>query len=99
MGLEQKKNTKMPSVGDNQEIYVGNIVTGGNRKNPLVKENAALVIKDGTIAAKGSARSILDRYEGEVIALGENEFLAPGFVDAHLHAPQFKNECIWKSLV
>lgn len=42
----------MPSVSDNQEIYVGNIVTGGNRKNPLVKENAALVIKDGTIAAK-----------------------------------------------
>ena len=40
---------------------------------------------------KGSARNILDRYEGEVIALGENEFLAPGFVDAHLHAPQFKN--------
>jgi len=40
---------------------------------------------------KGNARNILDRYEGEVIALGENEFLAPGFVDAHLHAPQFKN--------
>jgi cytosine/adenosine deaminase-related metal-dependent hydrolase len=40
---------------------------------------------------KGCARNILDRYEGEVIALGENEFLAPGFVDAHLHAPQFKN--------
>ena len=40
---------------------------------------------------KGCARNILERYEGEVIALGENEFLAPGFVDAHLHAPQFKN--------
>jgi len=26
-----------------------------------------------------------------VIALNENEFLAPGFVDAHIHAPQFKN--------
>ena len=81
----------MPSVSDDQEIYVGNIVTGGNRKTPLVKENTALVVKDGTIVAKGCARSILDRYDGEVIALGEHEFLAPGFVDAHLHAPQFKN--------
>merc|ERR1711953_496272 len=85
------QKTTMPSVSDNQEIYVGNIVTGDNRKNPLVKENTALVVKDGTIVAKGCARNILDRYEGEVIALGENEFLAPGFVDAHLHAPQFKN--------
>ena len=42
----------MPSVSDNQEIYVGNIVTGDNRKNPLVKENTALVVKDGTIVAK-----------------------------------------------
>ena len=81
----------MPSVSDDQEIYVGNIVTGGNRKTPLVKENTALVVKDGIIVAKGFARSILDRYDGEVIALGEHQFLAPGFVDAHLHAPQFKN--------
>ena len=44
----------MPSVSDNQEIYVGNIVTGDNRKNPLVKENTALVVKDGIIVAKES---------------------------------------------
>ena len=44
----------MPSVSDNQEIYVGNIVTGDNRKNPLVKENTALVVKDGTIVTKES---------------------------------------------
>ena len=46
----------MPSVSDNQEIYVGNIVTGDNRKNPLVKENTALVVKDGTIVAKESCK-------------------------------------------
>ena len=44
----------MPSVSDNQEIYVGNTVTGDNRKNPLVIENTALVVKDGTIVAKES---------------------------------------------
>ena len=44
----------MPSVSDNQEIYVGNIVTGGNRRNPLVKEDTAIVIKDGVIVAKES---------------------------------------------
>jgi guanine deaminase len=81
----------MPSVSDNQEIYVGNIVTGGNRSWPLVKENLALVVKDGLIIAKGNATNILDRYDGEVTALGDYEFLAPGFVDAHVHAPQFKN--------
>ena len=43
------------------------------------------------IVARGDADEILSRFDGEIIRLGENTFLAPGFVDAHVHAPQYKN--------
>merc|ERR1712110_1227448 len=75
----------------NQEIYIGNIVTGSRQDQNLVSEGCALVVQNGTIIARGPAGQILSCYDGEIIELGENQFLAPGFVDAHVHAPQYKN--------
>ena len=81
----------MPSISDNQEIFVGNIVTGKRGDACLVTPDAALVVNNGTIIARGQAHEILNRYDGEVTHLGPHQFLAPGFVDAHVHAPQYKN--------
>ena len=46
----------MSSVSDNQEIYVGSIVTNCDKKYPLIQENAGLVIKNGIIIAKASLK-------------------------------------------
>ena len=50
-----------------------------------------MVVQNGTIIARGPAGQIVSCYDGDIIELKENQFLAPGFVDAHVHAPQYKN--------
>merc|ERR1711953_1666277 len=84
----------MPSVSDNQEIFIGNIVTGSRQDQSLVSEGCALVVQNGTIIARGPAGQIVSCYDGDIIELKENQFLAPGFVDAHVHAPHYKIGCM-----
>jgi len=74
---------------DNSKIYIGNIVTAENKEDRLINREA-LVIKDDKIVARGEPERILSQYDGELIRLTDNQILAPGYVDAHLHAPQFK---------
>ena len=50
-----------------------------------------MVVQNGTIVARGPAEQIVSCYDGDLIELEENQFLAPGFVDAHIHAPQYQN--------
>ncbi len=49
----------------------------------------------GLILHRGGGRveeALLERFSvDEVVRLREGEFLMPGFVDAHIHAPQFPN--------
>jgi len=73
------------------EIFVGNIVVGTDDTENLTKPDWAIVVENGKIVASGQKKEILDRYSGNVRELGPLELLMPGFIDAHLHAPQFKN--------
>ena len=57
-----------------------------------VKPNWAVVVdKSGKIEATGPSKEILERYSYEITRLQPSEILMPGFIDAHLHAPQFPN--------
>ncbi|KAJ2954747.1 hypothetical protein O0L34_g3050 [Tuta absoluta] len=77
-------------------VFVGVIVTPVTLCE-LSIQPGYLKVEDGKITGKGTE----EEYEGlkssgalsgfrEVI-LGENQFLMPGFVDCHIHAPQFPN--------
>ena len=57
-----------------------------------VKSDWAVVVdKSGKIEATGPSKEILERYSYEITRLLPSEILMPGFIDAHLHAPQFPN--------
>jgi guanine deaminase len=50
-------------------------------------EDGFVAVDDGRIAAVGDAK---DAPPGDVIDLGHDTLLTPGFIDTHLHAPQLE---------
>ncbi len=53
-------------------------------------DDAALVVTEGHVEALGKAADILPRYDAEVPVLHHrNALLVPGFVDCHVHYPQY----------
>lgn len=82
----------MTSVNSSVDIYIGNVVIGKLANENLVKANWGVVVNtSGTILAAGPKSDILEIYSGHVTHLKPFELLMPGFIDAHLHAPQFGN--------
>lgn len=82
----------MTSVNSSVDIYIGNVVIGKLANENLVKANWGVVVNtSGTILAAGPKSDILEIYSGHVTYLKPFELLMPGFIDAHLHAPQFGN--------
>ncbi|CBY07738.1 unnamed protein product [Oikopleura dioica] len=80
----------MAAEGD--RIFVGKIVVGTDPNEELTKNDWAIVVDShGIIKASGSSEHILSRFDGEIVKLGPYSILMPGFIDAHLHAPQFGN--------
>jgi len=74
------------------QIFVGNVVQGTTLDEFGVKPDWAVVVdKSGKIEATGPSKEILERYSYEITRLLPSEILMPGFIDAHLHAPQFPN--------
>ena len=73
--------------------FVGNVVVGQSANEPLTREGWAVAVgQDGKICAVGPEKRILEEFDFEVERLKPTELLMPGFVDAHLHAPQFVNQ-------
>ncbi|MBK9081738.1 MAG: guanine deaminase [Rhizobiales bacterium] len=50
-------------------------------------EDGAILIRNGRVVAAGDARLVLDGFSGDIVD-HRPHLLIPGFVDAHLHAPQ-----------
>jgi len=73
--------------------FVGNVVIGTNANERLTREGWAVAVdQHGKIKAVGPENQILEQFDFEVERLKPTELLMPGFVDAHLHAPQFVNQ-------
>jgi guanine deaminase len=53
-------------------------------------ENGYLAIDDGRIASVGDWADKPEQITGEVVQLGSESLISPGFIDTHLHAPQLE---------
>ncbi|CAB3388654.1 Hypothetical predicted protein [Cloeon dipterum] len=78
--------------------FVGLIVHSlGNPDQLDVHENAVLVVKDGKIAClepEERLPELIEQYqisEANIVKMTKGQFVMPGLVDTHLHAPQYPN--------
>ncbi len=81
------------------QAFYGTVIYSASLKEIAILENALLVVDDcGTIAAleanvqkeKVSERlEVLNASEFRFTELNEGQFIMPGFVDTHNHAPQW----------
>ena len=74
-------------------IVVGSIIHSKSfGKAEYLRDTAIGMKADGTImfvSKKPEGNLIKENPQAEIIQLGKNEALIPGFIDTHLHAPQF----------
>lgn len=66
---------------------IGNFIDTPNLGTLRLREGVSVVVDQDT----GSIASIGDQQEGPVIELEKGQFVVPGFIDIHCHAPQFPN--------
>lgn len=67
----------------------GNIVYTKSPDKFEIFENSVLIVKNGTV--KGIFQTVPEKYKNIKITDYENKIIIPGFVDLHLHAPQYQN--------
>jgi guanine deaminase len=53
-------------------------------------QDAALLVRDGVIAARGPADAMLQKHPGEEVVDLRHGLVLPGFVDTHVHYPQVR---------
>ncbi len=53
-------------------------------------ENGYVAIDDGRVISVGDWSDKPDTLDGEVVQLGSESLISPGFIDTHLHAPQLE---------
>lgn len=71
------------------KAYKGNIIFTKTKDEFTTLENGYVVVEDNKV--KGTFDSLPEEYKDlEVVDYGDN-LIIPGFVDIHLHAPQFCN--------
>lgn len=74
------------------QIYKGNVVFTESLDKFTMLENSFVVVEDGTV--KELLEKITDEYKDEKVIDYGDKLIVPGFVDMHLHAPQFSNRGI-----
>ncbi|KAJ8711802.1 hypothetical protein PYW08_008756 [Mythimna loreyi] len=81
---------------DKNIVFVG-IIASSSSLDQLVISSGYIAVQDGKITKTGSTKEF-DELEkaGEfssykVVKLSRDQFIIPGFVDCHTHAPQFPN--------
>lgn len=90
---------KRPSAS---KIFIGRVVHSKTLKNLEILRKAALGVRpDGTIAFLHEHEGLHTDHrqsnategfgDAEIIHLKPSEFLFPGMIDTHLHAPQWPN--------
>ncbi|XP_024218988.1 guanine deaminase isoform X2 [Halyomorpha halys] len=77
-------------------IFVGPAVHSDSPEEITCFPKVAIAVKDGKIvdfAKDGDIKNIkkIEVSKAKVIKLEEGQFLCPGFLDIHLHAPQYPN--------
>ena len=77
------------------QIFVGSVVHSLSLQHLEIIDDALLIVRDGRIIALGQAASEQDNLQSfgivdyDVHQLPPGDFLMPGFVDTHNHAPQY----------
>ena len=77
------------------EIFHGTLVHSSKQQPMITIPNGGLLLKNGKIdrlfpgSELGDVKAELGIGEDQIHVLGEKEFLMPGFVDTHIHAPQY----------
>jgi guanine deaminase len=76
-------------------IYAGTVVdTPGDpfTGDPAgaLRQDEALLVRDGVIAARGALAALRSAHPGEPVARLDGGLLVPGFVDTHVHYPQLR---------
>lgn len=74
-------------------LFLGSIAHSKSLDDLETIENGFLAVKNGIIVAIGDRASIPTEYLNTlpVSELTSSQFLLPGFVDCHIHAPQYPN--------
>ncbi|XP_055300066.1 guanine deaminase [Sitodiplosis mosellana] len=74
-------------------LFLGSIAHSKSLDDLETIENGFLAVKNGKIVGIGDRASLPAEYSSTlpVTTLTSSQFLLPGFVDCHIHAPQYPN--------
>jgi len=74
---------------DNVKIYKGHIIFTESPEKFNIVENGFIIVENGKV--KKVVSEIPEEYKNIPVSDFGNKMIIPGFVDLHLHAPQFPN--------
>lgn len=74
------------------QIYKGNIIFTESLNKFTLLQNGYVVVEDGKVVEL--LENLTDLYKDEYVTDYGDKLIIPGFVDMHLHAPQFPNRGI-----
>lgn len=74
-------------------LFIGSIIHCKSFNELETIENGFIAVKNGKIVAIGNRSNIPAKFLGSLplIELSQHQFLLPGFIDCHIHAPQYPN--------
>ncbi|KAF7284512.1 hypothetical protein GWI33_022099 [Rhynchophorus ferrugineus] len=85
-------------MSEKVRLFIGNIFHSPEKLQVQLLEGGFVAVKDRKIIAVGDADALkneLNRFENEYdvekVTLKASQVLVPGFVDTHIHAPQYPN--------
>ncbi|XP_058449268.1 guanine deaminase [Malaya genurostris] len=81
-------------VGTMGKVFFGQIIHSKSLDNLDLITDGFVTVKDGKVTAigvKSEYESLPEKDSYEKIVLTQSQFLLPGFIDCHIHAPQVPN--------
>ncbi|XP_055525014.1 guanine deaminase [Wyeomyia smithii] len=76
------------------KVFFGQIIHSKSLDNLELITDGFVAVRDGKIVAIGTRlefEAVPEKETYEKISLSESQFLLPGFIDCHIHAPQVPN--------
>lgn len=79
-------------MNKNKYVFYGTIIDTPDSVTLRIRRQHVCVVNNGKIEAiEPSTLDKLEKYqEGRLIKLSESQFICPGFIDLHCHAPQYR---------
>jgi len=91
----------MAAMADEQVIFLGRFISAPGPDNLLIREGAVLVSSTNgrgriektswTVKSSDEASKVFNAENASVVYAPMNGFFFPGFIDTHIHAPQYPN--------